>query len=972
LQGLKGTFYVVIYPEGIETILIIVAIGIAAAAIGLSFLLRPHATTPNIPNQQNTSPNNNLADRQNTARANERIPDIFGKLWSTPDLIAVPYRIFIAGVETEYCYMCIGRGSYTIDQIREDITPVAQITGTSVEIYGPFTSPNSGDAPVLRVGAAIGTSVINIKASKSVNGQVLMAPNLAGAGFSGAFLVGDATTTDIWANFTAGSGSYSIDGTTGIQSAVTSTVELGITPVDSSGTPTAAEAFTTVNVVGSATQKELIGVTLKVHLTTPGMSSVRAKRTTNTTIAANISVSDEVKWRDCYAVSPIVPTHFGNVTTVQTVATPTPQALAIQTRKLNLLVTRNIPIGSIAGGVVTFAPAGPTSSAADVLCAMAQDIRIGNRSASEIDFVGIYTTINAVATYFGTTLATEFHFSFDNAKVSFEEAVADIAAAICCEAYRRGSLLTLSFEKLTANSTILFNHRNKIPNSETRTVTFGFNGDIDGIDFTYTEPNDPLSPNQDVANVLSFPLNIYHIHCTGGTSTARYLLNLGVSVNLANYVLQCRVHNTGVLPVFIFDAFLHSQVVAAGTTVDVNLNFTGDGSTSILFQIVSNAIADDISFNISNLYIANLADGINLVPVAQRIFSGASWGIVSGTTVTVSLVAPTAVNPKQITSVGIRNNVQAYLVASRLYNKLLYQNTVVEFQGLEEAALLVLNDRILVADNTRSDTQDGEVQNQIGLLLTLSQPVKFVGGRTYTIFLQHYDETVESIGITQPDATKPTQVLLAGAPSLPLVIDPSLSACLTTYQIVDNTPQRANAFLLSEKTPQTAKTYTIKAASYDNRYYFNDVDFIKGFVVSNGSEGTGTVAIGPGGTYRPSNFNNLNSASGSTILTSNSGSVKGFKIGPPSPDTEIGDVIWNGFAPVKISANTTLSVVVSGITGLTKTLILNGTSIVITAAGTYTVVIPANTYLSSVVVEAQVQAALNSTATIVITDIFIT
>lgn len=981
LQSLTGTFYVVIYPEGIETILIIVAIGIAALAVGLSFLLRPHASTPNIPNQQESSPNNQLAARENKERVNGRIPDIEGRVWSTPDLIAVPYKIFVAGVEQEYAYYCIGRGSYTIGLIRDDLTPLAQVTGASVEVYGPFTSPNGGTVQ-LRLGAAIATPVLNVKASTSVNGQTLLAANLAGTGFIGPFLVGDATTTDIWFNFVAEAGAYQVDGTTGVQTAVTVSLQVGITPVDASGTATGAEVLTSANLVGSATRKDQIGVTLKVHLGTPGMSSVRAHRTSNTTISANISVSDETKWRDCYAVAPVSQTDFGDITTVQTLTLPTQQALALKARKLNILVTRNIPIGTLAGGVVTFSAPGPTDNAADIICAIAQDEKIGNRSAAEIDFVGIYTAINANIAYFGTDLCSKFDFTFDDAKVSFEESIADIAAAVGCVAYRRGSLLTLSFEKLTANSTILFNHRNKVPNSETRTVTFGFNGDIDGLDFTYNEPNDPLSPNQDTPKTLSFPLNVYHMHCTGGTSGIKFLYDAGVGLNGVAYVIQLKITITGVAPITVDDGYAHTQIVAPGTTVFINFNLIGDGATHVVLRFSGN-VGDEFNFNGSNPFIAKVSDLINLIASDQQDFVGANWSAFSGATVVVTPVAPTSVNPKQITAVGIRNNVQAYIIASRLYNKILYQNTVVEFQSLEEAALLVLNDRILVADNTRSDTQDGEVIAQVGLLLTLSQPVTFIGGRTYTIFLQHYDETIESISITQPDATKPTQVLLAGAPSIPLVIDRNVSAALTTYMVVDNTPQRANAFLLSEKTPQSAKTYDVKAVNYDDRYYSNDGDFVKGFVGANGPEGTGSAAIAAGGTYRPTIVNDLNIDSLSSGLTVSAGTVHGFFTAaiPPShvppysdgspADIENGDVIWNGFAPVRFTTNVTLHVVVSAIVGTVISLSLNGVAVVLAGAATYTIVIPAGTYISTCAVEAQVNSPSGGSGHITITDIFI-
>lgn len=987
LSKLTGHFYVVVYPEGIETVLIIVAIAVAAAAVGLSFLLRPHTTSPNIPivNQQTQSPNNALADRQNTQRLGQRIPDIYGKVWSTPDLIQLPYRIFVAGIEQEFCYMCIGRGSYTIDQIREDLTPVSQIAGMSVEVYGPSTSPNSG-APVLRIGTAIGEPVRYVKGTSSVNGQTLIAPNLAGAGFIGAFLIGDATTTQVWFNFTAEAGSYSVASATGIQSAVNTNIEVGVTPVDASGAPTAAEAFTTVTLNGSATLKSRIGATLKVALSVTGMSLVRAHRTSNTNIAANVSVSDEVKWRDCYAVAPVTQADFGDVTTVQTLTLPTPTALAITSRKLNLLVTRNVIIGTFflfPFPHVGFSGPGPSRYAADILCAIAQDPKIGNRQASEIDFVGIYKTLNDVGVYFGTGLATEFCFTFDDSKVSFEEMYADVCAACFCVGFRRGNLLTISFEKQTVNSTILFNHRNKVPNSETRTVTFGTPNDLDGISLTYIEPNDFQSPNQDIPKTLSFPFTRWHIHSTGGSALLKFQFSIGVDTAGHNYTNQVQIRNTGLATIAIADNHGGTTLIASGATVSVNTAYAGTGASAFQMNFSSLNIGDELNFDLWNPYIADIATITNIVPANQTNFVGANWLAGTGTTITVKEVDSPAVNPQQITAVGIRNNIQAYILGQRLYNKLIYQNTVAEFQCTEEASTLVRNDRILVADNTRSDTQDGEVIDQNGLLLTLSQPVIFIGGRTYTIWLQHPDNTIESIAITQPDATKPKQVVLAGAPSIALVLDPLMYA-RTTYWVIDSTPQRASAFLLTDKTPQQGKIQNIKSVNYDDRYYFNDVDFIKGFIIPNGPEGTGAADIAAGATYRPSMYNDLNSSSGDTGLGSHAGTVTGFDVPftpphntPPFSDGdpgehEAGDVIWNGFPPVKISTNTTLSVVVSSVSG-TCALLLNGVPATLAGAGTYTAVIPAHTYLSTVSVEAQANPGLGSgaSATIVITDITI-
>lgn len=136
-----------------------------------------------------------------------------------------------------------------------------------------------------------------------------------------------------------------------------------------------------------------------------------------------------------------------------------------------------------------------------------------------------------------------------------------------------------------------------------------------------------------------------------------------------------------------------------------------------------------------------------------------------------------AANPKKIDGVGVRNNLQAYFHAWRHYQKMLYQNTVTEFDATEEADLLIRNDRILVADNTRPNTQDGEVIAMNALELTLSQTVDLTQYTDHVIWLQHTDGQAESIGISV--GTAPNKVLLDSAPRLPLVTDTDKAARTT-------------------------------------------------------------------------------------------------------------------------------------------------------------------------------------------------
>jgi len=899
LGELEGPFFVIVYPA--EPITIIYAI-VAILVVAVVVMAQNQPPLPTMRNTQNQSPNNELSERSNKPRPNARIPDIFGTVRSTPDLIALPYKIFENNEEVEYSYMCIGRGYYDVPEleVRDDTTRAIDIAGTSVEIFSPFTSPNSGHAPQLRIGNAINTPVLNVIRSNAVNGQVLRAPNdqflrgsnnirfsapneiqlnpAAGLDFTDKFAAGDSLTvsgaaeydsyfteTRTIAAYSAGyfrfdiasstlpaiyaagkecvltgaqfsqydpdgfySASYDLSGIYEIASvalesqvitpefgspytqyycrvnlvspasvnpkwseaiglstsagirlpdgaelynlsgtyevlAVSDTVvtlsnpasvnagwssitttnyisptlsttgakwvgpfvldktdlsqvfanfvalqglykddgknqqrfdvvcEIELTPINADGSPRGAVETFQATIEGSATYRSTRAATLQADPTFTGRCKVRARRVTPSDLAFEGSVVDEIKWRDVYSVSPVFETHFGNVTTVQAVTYATSGALALKERKLNMLVTRKIPV-RVAGSTFT-SELYPTNDAAEIFSAVCLDSHIGNRQTAEIDFDSIYNSISEVSDYFGSPASSEFCYTFDSNNLSFEETAKSIADAVFCTAYRRGNIVKLAFEKETQDSTLLFNHRNKLPGSETRTVRFGNQDNFDGVSFQYTDPED--------------------------------------------------------------DA------------------------------LVTYYIPEDRS----------------------------------------------AINPKEVESLGVRNGLQAYLHAWRIWNKIRYQNVITEFTATQESDLLVKNDRILVANNTRPDTQDGEVLSQNVLQLKLSQNVDLTQYEEHTLFLQLSDGTLDSIPVTAGD--KPNKVILSRAPRLPLSLSDDLYA-RTTFILVGNEDSRENAFLVSEKESQGNFTSVVRAINYDSRYYTNDKDFIDGIVNENG------------------------------------------------------------------------------------------------------------------------------------------
>lgn len=495
-------------------------------------------------------------------------------------------------------------------------------------------------------------------------------------------------------------------------------VAVQVTPVHANGTtprgdPEAFGGTTAADFIirGSKTTRTQRALTIRIKPAMEGPWLVRVARLTEE--PADFVGAGEVQWRDLYAMKPLTRKEraaLGDVTTVYAVTHATSTATKERERRLNLLVTRKVK----RRGVTSYETAEPvqarlgwaapttvtcgldsdgfstdligTAQGDDIFVAICRDPKIGGRALSDLDLDNIYGAVDDARMVFGTSQAVEFCATLDKDNLSFEDSISQIAETLFCNAYRLGSKIRLALERGTPHSTLLFNHRNKIPGTEKRTVAFGTPEGFDGVEFEY------IDPQNDKVETVRLPV--------------------------------------------------------------------------------------DASGN------------------------------------------PTALNPKKAQSVGIRNRRQAYFHAARLWNKLQYQHVAVEFETTEEAALLVINDRILVADNTRPETQDGEVLAQNVFELTLSQDVTFEGGKTYTIFLQHVDGTVESMtGVVAGSGAN--VVVIPRTPRLPLATDEA-GARRAGYQLVADDDGREREFLVTEVEPQSRLTAIVRAVNYDDRYYQAD------------------------------------------------------------------------------------------------------------------------------------------------------
>lgn len=98
------------------------------------------------------SPTYTLTAQGNTARLEQPVPEHFGRMLAYPDYGAQPYQEFQGNEQYLYCFLCIGRGEYSIEAIRIEDTPISEFEEVEYEIVGP-------DQPVTLFPANVITSV---------------------------------------------------------------------------------------------------------------------------------------------------------------------------------------------------------------------------------------------------------------------------------------------------------------------------------------------------------------------------------------------------------------------------------------------------------------------------------------------------------------------------------------------------------------------------------------------------------------------------------------------------------------------------------------------------------------------------------------------------------------------------------------------------------------------------------------------
>ncbi|WP_454674834.1 host specificity factor TipJ family phage tail protein [Achromobacter pestifer] len=903
LRSFPGPFVVEVFPRtGIELGPIIAAIAVSAASMILTSILAPDPPSVTARNVQQESPNNGLSERTNRARVNGRVPDIYGTARSTPDLLAQPYKVFENHVEKEIAFMCIGRGAHEIHDARDDTTLISQIAGASVEVYAPFTSPNSGHAPQLRIGNAINQPVIATKRVNSVNGQTLQPQDYGSVirrgmvfrspneivsqdddiDFAELFIAGDVISVQ---NAVQTQGTFSYTPAAGAEFRVDtgSSAEWGelwfegdhvsewsagqivtlsngyVSWTDSTGGDgdfpyTASSNVTGIYGVLGSNYDALEHVTVVRLDVTQNSNAWRAFRAAPNAVTGSPTLtrpSDIVQFD--LSGQYVVNTVTSSLLTLDNPAAVNPGWTTMQDDYGGASSVINPTISTTGErwiGWITVQSVQPVSRVIANNVALGGMYKDNGRQQYRRDVVYRFEAqrVDANNDPFGEVQA--FERTIRGSAVTRAARADTLDAVLTGEPSRgwrfRERRLTNSDTDFEGSVVDEIQWRDLYVCSSVDQAHFG---DVTTVQSVTFATDGALAVKERKLNLLvtrKLPQRI-----SGSTFTTELYPTNSVADIISAICLDPLIGNRPSAEVDFDNIYNTAQEIRDYFGVDVaQFNYTID-SDNLSFEETLSMIAEAVYCrayrrgSVIRLFFERETEDATLLFNHRNKLPGSEvrteGSVVENDGVEYQWIRPeddsavtiylpadrSAVNPKRIESIGVRIEAQAHIHAHRAWNKLQFQDVATEFDGLPEANLLAVTERILCADNTRGQSGDGEivdVADDDAHLVRLSQPFEWTPGTAYRIFLQSSDATVESM--TAQSGGGPYLALLEREPRTPIILRGD-GYNPTAYIIGEgSSPPGAMPFLVDEKgRPNDDGTIPLKAINYDARYYQNDLDF---------------------------------------------------------------------------------------------------------------------------------------------------
>ncbi len=832
IMRLDGRIYAVVKPMGL-TPLDWAIIGISLLASVATAFLMPVPTIPNQNGSQAPSPNNALAARTNKQRLGGRVPDIFGTVYSVPDLLAVTYSVYIDHKEVEMSYFCVGRGKHHVFDAFDDTTPINQVFGSSVLVYDPDTTLD--DEPAFQFGTAFtpdeaAWSRMIAKRYTSVNGQTLQAPDsylTVATTFKNPNIIETSSSADFRNNFAVGD-TILIEGADNLASAN------GITE---GAEPDVTDVTYTLN-----GQYEILSVTEKqITLSNPdAINSDWQTLTDNVDLtvesdAVTLSTESDAFWQGWFYTD--LKEHdsaYVNITAPNGLYDSEPSGRWRALRLYGLIESEIVDVNNnpITNTLVTqqFSVESPSS----------EGMTWEPRQAG-----GIFS---------GQSFDASYEVSTTDSSDNKIRATANKTVVIDNPNFSKGKRLRFRIAR-TSN-----------------VVTDKSGGIVDELkikDFygvrAMTDDDYPKGVTHAISKTLGTEGALSLKERKLRLLVQRYVTDATTGVlKLSNRVDDIIRHiatdpKIGNLDISQIDmaqikAEIDTQIAYFGTDKCAEFCYTFDDtnlSAEETIQTVARAAfcqakrqGNKIMLDFERKTPASIAifNSHNILPNTFK--NPKSYGVIGDydgvkveytdpaddATVTLSYPNDNLVNPHEEKLTGVRNKVQAHIHAMRLLNRDLHTWKSCEFTAGDESNIVVRTNRITAVDQLRADVQQGSVHaiETIGsdIVLHTTDPVTIDDSVPHTLFIQTINNGVESIPVTARDDYS---VVLARLPSgeISSGYDVVVQA---TYEIASNANAGRDDYIVTEKSPSEGMTNSITATNYDDRFYQNDKDFINGLI----------------------------------------------------------------------------------------------------------------------------------------------
>ncbi len=883
LENLVGLLYVICYPEGPGQLA--VTAGLFIVSLILSEVLPKPKPDVSRPTRQG-SQNNTLSDRANTTRLLGRVPDIFGKVRATPDLIAQPYVTYVANQQVEIAVMILGRGMYDVvpSEVFEGDSRAETVQDLSVEVYPPGQMPTIG-SPQITIGTAINTPVLGVKQFKAVNGQLLPAFNdLTIHGTLPASSDPDATVNSHmeFGFVSTGIGVISVPTLDPSDiSEVTDVVQIGdivelrfdptcVATQRFSSPASGNPAFLTLNTSGFVPPTPLLrddnlGYTvLNITSATRGFQHYAD-------IVISIPAGKQAEWNKIPVFTGGFAVEFFNPAALLTpkfrdgrytneigpffVDDPNMQSLS-----LNFVADRGLftDDGSNLERVnvavtVRVAPADATGTAIgaveeQVFTVIGSSIDLHTRAITATFVPGTFAGGRCLVSCMRQTQSLWRVIDDGQGKTFIENTLTPQAELNPIGGpYPASEWNPTGFTNLTITAPGIYKKQyGTIEDTVRWTHLYSLSpltvADFGDTTLVMTRQEANKSSNLPSSRKLSM-LATRKTNLWNGTAFVGPLQSnlLGrdtffaiLKDPLLGNIPDAQIDFPGIASAFgAVDTYFGDFATNFGATFDTEHNTLEDMLAAVanscfctayreggIIKVKPKIAVDNaiVLFNHRNMLPGSEQRTVAFGTEADYDGVKVDYADDAGNTIKTLTVPSTALaaKPLELSIVGLRDSTRAAFHAWRAFGHVLYQNTQVEFEALQEAALCVIDDKILVADTTRPETISGEIVGVSGLILTTSQNIPVATGGT--LFLQHTDGTVEGIPAFFVETR---QIAITTAPSIALVTDPN-AGIRTGYTLVQSTDARSRGFLITGKSAQSRMTWQMQATNYSAGYYFAD------------------------------------------------------------------------------------------------------------------------------------------------------